>query len=333
VSVWRQHRPTLDDALGFAGRTMLYWHVVPIAISFLVPKRLATFVWYVGPTHFGFQQPYDFLGGVALYWRALALGFQVAPWSAWLAVILALVGATQIRRLAPGSRVVFLLALIGFAAVVLHPQHQGRFLASWIFSFWVAAGIGTSVALACLTAALRPVWRIAVSTVAVAALAMLQIAQTPSSYAEAVAIRGTAPASDLDLVRPFLPDVDGLRAFGMLSTIGDSSLMQWTAQERCRCRIMLDRPLFSPSAPRESIAATTRAFVERTAVDLIVVLDAPGYPEAFAQQVWPYDHMRGINDAMSQQRVFAPGPSHDVPQLGARVTVWRRVTPQPPPAG
>src|SRR5271169_2109507 len=60
--------PTLSFSLAdscFGGRTLFYWNVVPIAISFLLPKRLSSFIWYVGPSNSAMN--FDLVDGVVSY--------------------------------------------------------------------------------------------------------------------------------------------------------------------------------------------------------------------------------------------------------------------------
>src|SRR5262249_31679249 len=49
--LWRAYRKDIDAFIGFAGRRLLYWHLLPIGVSLLIPKRLSTLLWYIGPTH------------------------------------------------------------------------------------------------------------------------------------------------------------------------------------------------------------------------------------------------------------------------------------------
>ena len=145
---WHRHRAAFDAALGSAfgsaGPILFYWHVVPVAISFLLPKRLASFLWFVGPANVDPQLAYDPIGGALLYWRAFVEGFHVAPWVAVLAVVLAMIGMFGMWR-TPLARGVIVFAAWSMIAVIAHPQHQGRFLASWVFAVWICAGAGAGV--------------------------------------------------------------------------------------------------------------------------------------------------------------------------------------------
>ena len=189
--IWRANRGAFDAALGVRGQMLFYWHVVPVAISFLIPKRLYVFLWYIGPTHYAPMQTHSLPDTVALYWNAFIDGFHVAPSVGLLAVALAAFGATQLHRFPRSARVVFLMAVVGAMAVVLHPQHQGRFLTSWIFSMWIAAGLGAGAALQWLLAERSNWLRAAVAVAAVAALAAANMLQKPSAAAYVHAIHPT----------------------------------------------------------------------------------------------------------------------------------------------
>ena len=99
---WLKRRPVWDAALGPAGRAMLYWHVTPIAVSFLFPGRLYSFLWYVGPDNA--QTGFDPLSGIALYWQAFAQGFSATPWSAVLTLGLFAIGLAHLRRFPPAAK-------------------------------------------------------------------------------------------------------------------------------------------------------------------------------------------------------------------------------------
>jgi hypothetical protein len=108
---WHRHRAAFEAWLGPRGCILWYWHATPILLSFLLPKRLTAFIWFVGPANIGAGRGIDPFEGAGFYWQAFAEGFHLAPWMAVLAGMLAVFGATQIRRFPPGARAVFFLAL------------------------------------------------------------------------------------------------------------------------------------------------------------------------------------------------------------------------------
>jgi hypothetical protein len=95
-------------------------------------------------------------------------------------------------------------------------------------------------------------------------------------------------------------------------------------RERCRCRLPVDAPWLEGLASREAARRAMLAYVAQTPADRLVVIDAPKSPYA-AIPLWPYPVLAGILDAMQDQNRFVLLLSHDVPEQGARVTVWRRI--------
>lgn len=322
--LWRRHRAAFDGALGVAGRALFYWHVVPVAISFLLPKRLTAFLWFVGPTNYAWAQPYDPWGGAALYWEAFARGFHLAPWLAVLALALALIGALRIRDYRRGGHAVFVVALVCFAAVILHPQHQGRFLASWIFAVWIAAGAGAAVLLDVL---LKP-WpgaavRAAAAGASVALLVAVQTRLPPPPQAYQAAIRATSGPSDLALVRPALAALGDRRRVGVAATFGTTELFRWSFHHQCRCRVGIDA--FRPTATsRMQTRAEMEVYLARLAADQLLLFDAPGSRYQLPALGWTYGTMVGMVDALATQSLFGRVASTPVPEHGATVSVWQR---------
>ena len=315
---WLRNRVVWDAALGPAERALLYWHFTPIAVSLLLPRRLSSFLWFVGPSNA--TTGFDPLHGIAVYWHAFAEGFSVTPGIALLTLGLFAIGISQLRRFPPGGRAVLALALVGFAGVAIHPQHQGRFLTSWIFAVWIGAGAGGAMLLEHLVP--RRAW-LPVAGAAAMALAIASWREAPpAAYATAIHPTGGRP-SDLDLVRPVLPDIAGLRSFAYATTFGESSLLSWVARENCRCKIDVERPWITTTS-REVVRSQIAARVASSLAPIFIIIDAPAGPYAFPELGWTYDRMSGILDAMAAQDRYVRVAVHAVPQFGAEVSVWRR---------
>ncbi|MFL9827412.1 hypothetical protein ABTU92_21360, partial [Rhodoplanes sp. SY1] len=142
---WARHRDRLAPALGVPGRAILAWHVLPVAVSFLIPKRLPAFLWFVGPTNAPSGAGFDPLHAARVYAAAAAESFHAVPAAAVAVAVLFAIALVAGRRWPPGGRAVLLLALVGAAGVIVHPHHQPRFLASWLFAWWVGAGVGAGI--------------------------------------------------------------------------------------------------------------------------------------------------------------------------------------------
>ncbi len=322
---WRRHRTAFDAALGSAfgtaGCILFYWHVVPVAISFLLPKRLASFLWAVGPANYDWQHFYDPIGGALLYWRAFIEGFHAAPWMAVLALVLASIGMVRMWRL-PAARGVVVFALWSVIAVIAHPQHQGRFLASWVFAVWICAGAGAGALFELALARRRQFVRITALVVLVVALVAANVWREPSKVAYAAAIHPTEGPSDLDLVRSYLDDLNGAREVMVATTFGMSSLFVWTIREHCRCNVAVRQPALEQLGSRDEVARVMAESITRSNADVVVVIDAPHSGYALPRLGWTYDVLVGIVDAMAQQDRFVRVASYPVP--GGSASVWRR---------
>jgi len=327
---WRRQRPAFETALGPAGGALFYWHVVPIAVSFLLPKRLSVFLWFVGPANSSPGGPYDPLAAATFYWHAFADGFHAVPWIAIVTIALFAVGLVHLRRFSPGGRAVFALAAVSFAGVAIHPQIQGRFLTSWLFAVWIGAGAGGAVLLGRLVP--RGV-RLPVAGVAAAVLALASWRETPPA-AYAAAIHPSGGLSDLEFVRPLLPDLDGARAVAVATTFGSTNLWVWAIRERCRCRRQVELATIDRTGSRDEARIRMAAFIAASPAEVFAIVDAPGgYPMQLLI-VGPYDRMVGIVDAMAAQDRYVRVAVRPVPSFGAQASLWRlRDAPDRPSPG
>ena len=308
---WRRHRPTLPTPL----LTLARWQGVPLLLWFLVPGALGTFVWFVGPTHHGATAIYAPWRAVLFQWEGFSRGFHVAPWSATLAALLALVGGWRLARGAVGGRAVATLAGLATLIIILHPQQQWRFQATFLPALWACAGIGAAVLLA------RARWS---ATFLLAGFVLALASQPPDrAMAEAVAIRRPASPSDLALAAAYLPLLDHATTTGVATNFGVSDLFAWTIRAHCRCRAVVEQPWVQNAADQAEAAALAAAWLTATPATRVIQVHAPA-PYALPGQVALGDRLRGVEGALAAQTIFVPtGTSVAVGE--ASVTVWRRV--------
>jgi hypothetical protein len=321
---WRAHRATLGERLGVAGRTLFHWHAAPIAISLLIPRRLTALVMYVGPANHVAGQNYDPLRGAALYARGFERAFSTAPWSAWLALGLAAIAASQWRRYPIGGRAVFVFAAVSALSVVIHPLHQERYLASWIFAVWICAGAGAAVLLGAIMRRLkaRTAARAAAASAIGLAFAALSARAPITSAALSVDGRAASGPSDLALVRPWMNLVAGHRTLGVATTFGVSELFRWSLQERCQCELHVERPWTSPSGTRLDSQRVMLATLAASKANRWVVIDAPASGNAEADVGFTYPQLAGLVDAMALQHRYRPIAVVPLPAVGGSATVY-----------
>lgn len=323
VLQWRRHRAGIDAALGVPGRALFYWHAVPVAIYFLIPKRLSAFLWFVGPTNS--PDPGLFpLRGLASYWSGFAEGFHVSETMAVLVLALALIGAVRAAMLPPGARAVLALPLVSLLLVILHPNQQSRYLGSWIFAVWIAAGFGAAVIVGGLADAIGTRARAGLAGTAVAAVIAVNALTAPAPAAFRHAIHPTQGATDIDLVRPYLHELDGAGSVMFVTTFGSTDLFRWVLHEHCRCKVDVTHPWISGLTSREHVRNLMAQRVNETKAERIVLIDAPLSSNQLREMGWTYEVMAGVVDAMKEQNRFERTASHAIPQHGASVSIWRR---------
>ncbi|WP_234827073.1 glycosyltransferase family 39 protein [Rhodopseudomonas palustris] len=320
---WLRHRTAIDRTLGTAGRALLYWHLTPVAISFLLPHRLSKFLWFVGPAN-NVDPNYSLIKGGQFYWTVFADGFHQAPWLAPIAIALALIGVIAIPKLTPGARAVFLFALLAWIGVIIHPQHQGRFMSTWVFAVWICAGAGAGVLLSMTRAWLSPLWRGAVAATLAAALLAVNLASPTPKAAAIYALQDASGPSDLELIRPYLAELDGAHEIAMFTTFGMSKLFAWVIRARCRCRTIVGDPFIAGVPSREAARALMADRIEHSTADIIVTIDAPHSRDESPAFGWVHAKMVGIIDAMADQTRYVRGNSYALPIGDATATIWRR---------
>ena len=208
---WYRHRDTFDARIGPAGRAIFYWQAVPIGVFLLLPHRLQFFLMYVSTANaFPDQHFNPWIGAqVYLYW--LLDHYHVAPWSGVLALLLAAVALWRLRALTLAARAPLMLLAVSATAVILHPNANSRYLASWIFSLWVFAGAGAAILLQRMTGRLSARAGVLATGIAVLALVVVHV-RAVLSLTDMVWLRHASRVpSELDLAAAYLPAIAGSR--------------------------------------------------------------------------------------------------------------------------
>jgi len=327
---WYRHRALIDKAIGTGGRAILYWHVAPVAISWLLPKRLPVLLMYVSQAKrlTSTDASYDPLHAIAFYWNGFIHGMHLTPWLGMLAVALAAVGAAQFRRLPPGGIVVFVLLAISVVGVVLNPTDVPRYLVSWIFTVWIAAGLGAAALLDWSLQKRRTGLRLAVVSICIAALVAVNAWRTPpaAAFAETYADRTLSGPVDPDLVRPYLTQLAGAHEIMFAATFCWCDALRWPVLEACLCKVRMPDPFLAGATSREDARNLMAARMVETAADVMVVIGArrlAGVPPEKVKE--EYDRMSGIFDAAAHQGRFGLVATVPLPNFEGEATIWRRV--------
>jgi hypothetical protein len=316
---WRAHRDAFEETFGPRLMQLFYWHALPVTVSFLMPRRLLTFLWYVGPTHYH-APGYNPLQAARGQWSAFENGFHVAPWAAVLAAAGIALALLMLRRAGPPLRTVALVGLIGGAAVVLHPQQQFRFQTTILPPLWILAGAGWAMLLELSMSWLPRHAAGALMAAAVLALIIGQTGYPPSAMAYVSAIHPRQGTSDYAMHQAYRPHLDGSRRVAFIYSGGPSSFFKWTMIEHCKCRADVDQPPLRYGLNRAEMEAATASWLAGTRAELIVAIMEARPHERIGRAPGA---MLGQFDALGAQSAFVKTQTLNVPDY-AEITIWRR---------
>jgi hypothetical protein len=329
LSWWRVTGRTWKTNLDPRYGALLSWHVWPVAISFLLPKRLGCFLWYLSPANFSgevrptFAQSVSFYGNIALSEYHLGLVSAVIA----LALVVLGLGAAIGRRLRPGGSAVVLLFLIGAWLTVSHPCHQARYLHSWFAAGWAVAGIGLAGLLSIGLLSNRVLLRSSLAVALVVSLALLQAQalEQPGHAREG----GPDPkcASILDVTDGYLDSLEDTERASILSTVPFRFLSEWTWTERHGEHDHLECHWFGFGKPGAENREGFQSWLRTTPCTALVFIDGltPGDngPDSREPECVLHRELRGL---LLTQTSFYPDERYDFPRHGVSVTIWRRTS-------
>ena len=325
LAPWIRHtvRPYLAQA-DPGVRALFLWHLWPVAVWFVWPQRLYSFLWANSPAANPGEFPHrDVFGGYAYYAGCLIHDYHAAVWSAVAAVGLFFIGLwfAARGRLPAGATAVFWLVIIACFLTIHHPNRKSRFVHTWIPVLWAGAGIGAGCLLPRSEQKRKgPAWVCYGGGVGV-----LLIAHLPGLAAEAHAPEGgisAAAYSSLDIADAYLPDLTKGRDVAIFSNMPVKQFTQWTYMQRypLRKRLKTDVRGFDPQA--QDNHACFDAWLRDTQCDTVVYLDfAPG--TRFYRYVPGCENFLQYGRMLEHQKRFSVAARHVLTPYGCTVTVWK----------
>ena len=116
------------------------------------------------------------------------------------------------------------------------------------------------------------------------------IAKNPNPY--------QSGPSDLELVRPWLPALNGVHAVGFATSFGRSSFLNWAVREHCQCKMAIDSPLITEGQSRNEVSRVIADYVAHTGAERFIVIDAPNRQLTPLFAGWADKVLPGISDAL-----------------------------------
>lgn len=315
VVLWRYRGPGREvwPTYPAAARGVVAWGVVPVAVWFALPGRLAAFLW-LGLSAHGEYPDYSLTSRATRLLGWLTTDYH-DPLVLAGVVALALVAVSALRSLRPGAAVVVIFLAVAALLTLKHPNCKARFLMNWLPALWVLAGVGVG---------LLARWRY----VAPAALALLAVLCVPAALVPGLAPEaGPRPGAPslVTLAEAYLPHVAAGERTAVLSTMPMKFFTQWSYLQTFRPA--RDRDLEGRIwLPLETAnLADFSASLERTRCDAVVVLElAPSSPFAGEVPGWTGDAV--LARWRDTQQQFTARTTQVVPVLGATIRVYQRNT-------
>jgi hypothetical protein len=322
----RRQRSRWLGRLSIASQQLLTWHILPVLLSFLLPKRLSAFLWYISPANSAHKLFPSTGTAAGFYAEALITSYHVGLWSALLAMGLLAAAVLCGRRLRPEVRVVFLLLLISTGLTLAHPNRQDRFLHSWIATAWVGTGIGMASLLSSRVLDGLRHGRTGVAAGIVILLALGHGSQwLPGGHSPANGPQ-RRDASLLDLTDTYLPHLARSQRTAFFTTVPDESLIQWTFLERYPRREGLELPRWASSLSPVNQRDRFDAWLTSTRSDTVVLLDIPPGSYWYFGLGYDYNLFRQLSQLLRGQRVFHETHQWYLPRYGCTISLWRRLS-------
>ena len=300
--------------------TLVNWHFWPTAAWFLLPKRVALFVWYLAGNH-GTGEAVGWTARLTAYSRTLARDYAPGVTGLVLVASLALAAFLLARRLRPGAA--FLLWFIAMSAglTMMQPACHGRFLHSWVAATWVAAGVGLATSLYGWRAGQLQRLR---HVVAVLVIGVLAVLAGPRALGPGHATEGGTDAAHrcvLPVAEELWPRLDGVRRVAILSTNALRFFACWTYEEHCRrTERVLGEVHQLPDEPDEFAP-----WADRTKCDAVVWIEAAPDSLLFFPNCDPAADRVPAADGRGR-RGFTLAGRCAWPELGCTAVIWRRTT-------
>ena len=318
---WKKGRTWVRE-LGEPASRLAIWHAWPVALWFLLPKRLGYFFFYISPANGGNHE--QSLGeGVRLYWNWLVQEYHPAMWC--LVIVLVFVGVTFVcwRRLRPGGIVILWSLLLAAFLTVHHANRKSRFLHSWVPLAWVAAGVGFTQCFYGRVSVRFPKTRTCLAGVSLGGLSLLLM---PGMF-KLHCVSDGGPRFDLPsnlaLTNAYLPYLaDSHKTLILCNNVAMKQLARWTYLERYRNLHGIEIDMKDYNRNYLDNRQAFDNWLKNTRCDTLVFIDIPPGSAFYVQDA--HTDYNQVASLLAEQSTFALARKIDLPGYGCAVYLWKR---------
>jgi hypothetical protein len=303
-----------------APRRAMLIATLPIAIWFLIPKRLGAFLWFISPANTDQKtRAYRPLEGVSFYWQGFLDDYLATPSLCWLVAGLAALAWLGCRRMKPGAGAVLSFLCLAMVLTVLHPMLKNRFLHSWVAASWVVAGAGFAYVLRVIFGNHERLARgIGIACVGALALYLAPAFVAPGRAQES----GVQPhlPTFFEITRSYEPHVDPVHRVQIVCSQIESHGLRWVHLEKAPrpALVGMDIPGFNLN---NHDPQAIRKWLKNTKADALVLVDL-GANSRFASGLPPLP-FEVLEESLREHGVFECARQWDVAP-GERVSLWTR---------
>lgn len=320
---WRRVGREWVQGMGAEFLPLVHWHAIPVAVYFLLPKRLGYFLWFLSPANADQSESMSLSTGLAYYYEWVVRDYHLGLWSFVLALGLAVVALITCRKLKPGSAAMVCFLLVALFMTANHPNRKGRFLHSWVAAGWVLAGAGlTQVVYGRLTAS-YPKARPWLAGAAVGALGCVALPHMLTSHQSQDGGGNLCQESNLLVTDCYLPHLKDARKTLIVSSSAIDHLCQWTYLERYRRLHAVDTDIKNFGHDLAQNRAVFEKWMAKNAYDSVVFIDIP--PGSYFFEGAPrHPAYEQVLIFLKEQGAFSQARRWDFLEYGCAVHLWTR---------
>ncbi|GIW81822.1 MAG: hypothetical protein KatS3mg105_3629 [Gemmatales bacterium] len=315
----RQRLPFIEPRY----RQLFYWHGIPVAVWFLLPKRLGYWIWYMNPLTNtgivpGMEKERTLWANAVSYWQYAIHDYHVGVVAAVVALAsLLLYFMPGVRAsLRPGFAAVMVCVCLSLFLTVTHTNHKSRFLHTWLPMLWVASSAMLSAAAFGRNS--RMASRFCSGLALLAAFGFM----APHLLQSTLAQEPKHQFSMRDLSDYYLPLVEESKRVAILATVEMKHFIRWSALERFGRRDRLEEIRRYGMTEEENRRAFS-SWLATTRCDTIVFIDVlPG--SYFDEPAIENESLARLRDFLLEQKVFKRTAAKNFPKYGCTVSIWRR---------
>jgi hypothetical protein len=303
-------------------RTIVSWHLLPVALFLALPRHLATFLWYLSPSQ-GATERTSLWNGIRYYAPAAVEHYHVGAWSAIVVASLFLAALAAWRRLRPGAIAVLLLVVISALLTSLHGNRQIRFLHTWFPAFWVCAGIGAVTAASLLVRRMGA--RLSGAFIALTALVLVALHAPPIFMGKRSPIGGpcVARASMLEVSDAIRRETANTERFTIFTTVPFRFFSEWVFLEHQDAGSKFESHWWGYGQPERANRDGFQSWLETACCDTVVFVDGTP-PDMSGLNVEVQRHIE-LREQILGQKTFQLVSEQGFPAQGCRLLVYRRV--------